>query len=704
MLRVGPSESHARISALQQELAEEKIQALEAALSEAMEGEESQRKAAARLRREVEKLQRDYERAESDMEAHQAEGALVTELGGYHGSNRPLRRQHDHSTLRNTRSSSSGPRQEPIEGQKASFRWGSTTFPEFLSSQAATRPDDVNGEDEDYEPDLGEVTDKMKKPTLTGESGSSISSRSYPGSVNGSRFSTLPSRSVGATTPMRLSGTLAMSSLSSRSQSGRSTCSASGLRGHQTLSAIHRDNRRPRKQVSRSSFLDPSSQSEADTSNSEFRSRTPTVTIQAPEETRQFSSVDSQQTGNSRRIRKSPWPTPYRSNPGISAPRSMRAGKDSSSASSKSPSLSPAYATISSRMAAMSAFVAAALEESPSKNIGALPMGRSLGSELGSEYGDRPESSLRLVEDSVLRPTPSRSARSTRSYGSYRSDDDGRSVYSEGYFEPPALLPASVSAALSSLAEALAPYTSPAPPEGLPKQSQGLFHRYTDPALDPDARNLFEEAFTARKIRWADAQTSSLEASADGPAQDSGIETESVFASGKTSSIIKLAMAEAQVLVQASPKYPMAMSKNARSRLYEQLQSPSKPQGRPTYMRHGSSDGSIALAHRRRSSNQAKFASQSVTAEARAVVKGRTTTKVDEREPDSLHVMEEEDDEWVDDKDSPEPEDDGPLTIPGRVVHDIICLIAIFIDFIECFVFVVYRILLDLRYKRKSFT
>jgi hypothetical protein len=50
---------------IQQQEAEDRLAAMEQALTEARESEEAQRKAAARLRRDFEKLQRDYERAEA---------------------------------------------------------------------------------------------------------------------------------------------------------------------------------------------------------------------------------------------------------------------------------------------------------------------------------------------------------------------------------------------------------------------------------------------------------------------------------------------------------------------------------------------------------------------------------------------------------------------------------------------------------------
>jgi hypothetical protein len=43
-----------------------------------------------------------------------------------------------------------------------------------------------------------------------------------------------------------------------------------------------------------------------------------------------------------------------------------------------------------------------------------------------------------------------------------------------------------------------------------------------------------------------------------------------------------------------------------------------------------------------------------------------------------------------------------PRTIPGRLVHDLICLMAILVDFVECAVVVIYRVVLDMRYGQRN--
>ena len=48
-------------------------------------------------------------------------------------------------------------------------------------------------------------------------------------------------------------------------------------------------------------------------------------------------------------------------------------------------------------------------------------------------------------------------------------------------------------------------------------------------------------------------------------------------------------------------------------------------------------------------------------------------------------------------------EDDWePYTIPGKVVHDVLCLMAIIADWVECAVIVIWRLVIDVRHVRKT--
>jgi hypothetical protein len=39
----------------------------------------------------------------------------------------------------------------------------------------------------------------------------------------------------------------------------------------------------------------------------------------------------------------------------------------------------------------------------------------------------------------------------------------------------------------------------------------------------------------------------------------------------------------------------------------------------------------------------------------------------------------------------------GPVTIPGRIMHDVFCLILVILDYIEWTIILVYRVLVDIR-------
>jgi hypothetical protein len=38
-----------------------------------------------------------------------------------------------------------------------------------------------------------------------------------------------------------------------------------------------------------------------------------------------------------------------------------------------------------------------------------------------------------------------------------------------------------------------------------------------------------------------------------------------------------------------------------------------------------------------------------------------------------------------------------PVTIPGRITHDLFCLILVFLDYLEWFIILLYRFTVDLR-------
>ena len=584
-------------SVLQQELADERIQALEQALSEARESEDNQRKLAARLRKDMDKLQRDFERAEELEARRPVKKDIFPGTSGRRESGKVTWRRRETMVDKDLRASYTRARvkDKPSRG----FVWGSTSFPEFpVSAGWRYRPPTCDEEDE---PDLGEVRDWMRRMSVNEKSRAAS-----PGSAGSGRSRASSYRDRLAT--------------KQEQDDGRGSIQRSQNR--LTLPT----ERRVRKKVAEVNFLAP----EAASPIRQARSPTPRLTVEAP-------NSPSDHSNYSAHSRRSPWPTPR--GPGMdSAYPSPNPRATPEISPSRSASLSPAFASLSSRVESMRAFMSSALG-SPSKS----KQTRTLGSELGSEYGDRPEQSLRIIEETVLlaRPSPALSSLSV-------DEDMDRSMYSEGYCESPAPLPPRISAALSSLALALAPYTSPhMPPPPLPPRPS-----YSDPVRDPDARNLFDEAFALRRIRWADTQNDDT-VDADKTIANEGVVTESIFAPG------------------------ISQSTRAASPIRRGKFNSPPAQSRPMHSRHGSSSGSISLAHRRRSSQ---------------LVPTFSTLAASRRFP-QLGASDE--DQWWE---VMHDEDMEPQTIPGRVVHDIICLLALLVEIVESAVVIVFRVMVDVRY------
>ena len=234
-------------------------------------------------------------------------------------------------------------------------------------------------------------------------------------------------------------------------------------------------------------------------------------------------------------------------------------------------------------MASMRAFITTSL------------IARTLGSELGEERDTSPHSPEGMESD----------------------DEDDY----EHYYEPPAPLPAKVSAALSSLAIALAPH-----------------HEYSGPRSSP---NLHEqgpsvEAFKLARIPGRDRSDPPLVEMEEKPSTPGWEDVESWEEIDN-----HVVRCQPSSTVRAAPKLHV----------------------RPIPVRGISSgtDTSVALAHRRRPSGLPK---DSVRAN------------------DALDLE--------------------PTSIPAQVVHDVLCIIAIIVEWVECAVIVIFRILVDIRYGRRA--
>jgi len=622
------SPRHAEMDALRQAEMDDHILALEQALNDAREGEENQRKLAARLRKEVDKLHRDFDRAEEHRE--QAERAPPVGTPGFRGSlTKAIFRPR--AVMDNPPSHRSRPGPTPMND---TIGWGSTSFPQFPAGQSPQIPKHLVHADEDDWPDLGEYTDRMRRATPD----RMRHDPSPPVSHTSSKVATRSKRLTSAGSTIR----------SRHAPSHASTLSRTRRQSNDKLT-LPSENRKIRKKISQTSFLKPD---HAAAVTPERRGPTsvplqPHLTVEAPESgsSRSPSPRGSSQIkrSGSRTMRRSPWPSPHGSAMSVDPSPNARS---TLSYSAPHDSLSPAFASLSSRMESMRAFVSSALVGTPSGPA----QTRTLGSELGSEYGERADNSLRYIEDTLLpvRPSPSRTHLSV--------DDEVKSVFSEGFYQPAAPLPPRVSAALSSLALALAPYTSPAAPRtisGLPGTS------YADRS---DSDNVFDEAFAMRKIRWAHTTKSSMDSTGS-----DDFTTESIFTLPPRTNMNSSTSSQGTSITVAS------------STVKYRSTTPLRRKARPLSFRN-SSDGSISLAHRRRLSQQ-------------IVALSTADRPSEEEDEDVWEVIQDEAGQatWHE-----------PRTIPARLVHDLICLMAILVDFVECAVVVIYRVVLDMRYGQRN--
>lgn len=137
-----PPNSRDTYAEIQQQEAEERLAAMEQALTEARESEEAQRKAAARLRRDFEKLQRDYERAEAQAIKQNMRDSISSVGAVSVGSiatptRRSKRSPRDHDSQSRRPTPTSLDKREVVSGSagndggRVGLGWGMFTFPEF---------------------------------------------------------------------------------------------------------------------------------------------------------------------------------------------------------------------------------------------------------------------------------------------------------------------------------------------------------------------------------------------------------------------------------------------------------------------------------------------------------------------------------------------------------------------------------------------
>ncbi|WVF70549.1 hypothetical protein IAT40_005340 [Kwoniella sp. CBS 6097] len=520
-----PSPKYARMSALQAE-AEDRIIALEQALMEARENEEDQRKLASRLRKDMEKMQRELLRADEQRAEEELVMLKASVIGGLGGRKRATSAK-EGTAIDDARSRRSS--QDSQEDQER-LGWGSTAFPEFppagpsrSTSQGRYLQTQTIGDiarDGSYiEQPLGQVMIANLRDELNDADDSDSSIEARPATTQ-LAVQTVPVDE--------------MDSISSTSQEdgperdNRSESRSLTRKSGQNLSVSHAKEQALPKSSSDTQFLPPPKPTKHQ--SDVVKPPTPRVTIESPSMSfgtdgpsrqRKREGSSSQESGKS--IRRSPWPARRAPDAEVSPDirRTLDFFSSESQACSRSPSMSPALASVSSRMASMRAYMTHNLSNGP------MEMGRTLGSELGSEFGEDWERDIRSLDETRLNYTnqgpaspspPSRSARTfllpQRVAAHYNHEishddadnDDDASLFSP-MSQPPFPLPANVSAALSSLAMALAPdnmfnHSLDSIQPILPRGS------LREPGLDYAAYEMLNEACKAREIKWADEERS----------------------------------------------------------------------------------------------------------------------------------------------------------------------------------------------------
>ena len=410
-----PLEQELYYAQLQQADMDQRIAELEAALTEAQEGQEAQRRAAARLRKENETVYRNLARAES----------LLAESNTLRGMPLPVNRV--------ARGQQGGATENVDERTWRRQRKESRYMSDH--SDGGGRP-----------PSAQEVTMSRQSSTV-GEFIDSIANRHSIASL-----STHTDRSR-STSPVP----------SNRSPSSRSTIKLSSR--HISAGAPLIESRKVRKKVSPSAFLSPVRQPPLSAGKTGDRSRvvTPQVKIDPPQSeppsplhVRRLSHKSSLSPLNRERL--SP----------VSRPLSPAESIASMASLVSRLSASPGYTSVSSRMASMRQYVA--------KHLGAGA--RTLGSELGSQYGAFSPDSMRLgTADAELQGTGA-GVNAGGDETEWEDDDDpdhapyGPADEEVAYLggllasdieadgspsSSPAALPPQISAALSSMASAMGP-------------------------------------------------------------------------------------------------------------------------------------------------------------------------------------------------------------------------------------------------------
>lgn len=784
------SARRSRLSVLQRQETDERLSSLEQALHDAQESEEAQRKLAARLKRDFEKLQREFEKAEERMASTQLETVQYsTSRHGkgkdiWRNRNNPHDQDQREAAMRAQRrthrevQASEEDDEERVEAaidRKPSnmydeHGWGTATYPEYPamagpSNWRHARPPSSGRDDEE----MGEVVARLSKMSVGSFSFSKRGGSTRTAITPQSAMPThgAPTRSSSAQRSYGLPGGAPYSQAVSQQTSDDGTpfrasilkATSGSRQPAQRLSLP--EVKRSRKQLSSSSFLSPSNVDPTQTNPKTRSPLTPRVTIEAPRDvpgdTSSRQSHRSSRSSVGMRSRKTPYPSPQpqpasKVSPNLT-PLSGRFG-------SLSPSPSAALNSISSKMNSMRMYVSNSLTLS---GLG-LGKGRTLGSELGSEFGDDWDRDMRSLDDvqvELERRSSSESERAGREAGSgdesdqlsgdeaedqldldqayrhpinyqhaesdWQSSDDPEYDHEHDQSQPPHPLPPRVSAALSSLAVALAPASIfSSADSSVPILPRGSLR---EDGLDPSAYDLLAEAVKLRKIRWVDADTD-----ADTDADDARNATKAAPGTSTLGSRVSaFALMEKKNWSAPDPwnesDYPDELSDsstgirpsrsfskasghfhaNASAARYGHLRPLALPLAqairsrgdygvsRPGMHARTSSDGTVALAHRRISSSSgngnARGNAQQGPGQGQGHALAANQVSASTRGDKGLAAAagEAEDDN----------QDEGPATIPARIVNDMIILLSILADWLEVMVVIGYRVVMETRYGQR---
>nr|XP_018267022.1 uncharacterized protein I303_01004 [Kwoniella dejecticola CBS 10117]OBR89180.1 hypothetical protein I303_01004 [Kwoniella dejecticola CBS 10117] len=708
-----PTPRYDRLAALQIE-AEDRIMALEQALSEARDGEEAQRKTAARWRKEADKMQRELVRVDEDRVKSEQEALRDSVVGQAGWRKRTEQPEVVHQAGVFLKETVRSPEHQDLG-------WGYTSYPEFPSS--------------------GPSRIKTPHPMRAGHG--------YSSSTLVESESRRPSLLTVQTIPVDSLDTLSVTSFEDeRDPESIRPKAGSSSRGSLRHSST-KETKTLKRMTSKFKFLSPKmirfrGSSEGDATKQDSTSLTPRVTIESPQPSpssnrRRGTSVDGSQSSG-RSVRKSPYPLRKPTLPDDS-PIARRTidfapSRDISRESSLSPSVSPAFASLSSRMASVRAQINRSLSLDPSMFAG---MGRTLGSELGSEYGedwDKGMRSLEYIEWQQNQPEPVRSPSASPSPPSRRStsilainndesesesdmihnnEEDTSTTYLSPVYQPSYPLPPGVSAALSSLATALKPASvfaaSPSPSLRVPtvgnvqrhrgrRSANELFREIAQSArIDPNAGAVAAMPSSSGQQRMPEAQHRNDSAPSDRISHHDSMKAfrmTNAHSAGKdgNSSILSNTSLGRKVYAKRAISFGVG---------------------------HRESPRKFALAHRRMHSlnRQSQHMTMALNEKALIDAKGRakigidslvpmkpdqtltrrgiryirtsTEVKMDElTKTSSRQIQTTSEDRLIRRKSE-------PSTIPAKVVHDIFCLIAIWLEYIEWMIILGIRFCMDIR-------